>query len=483
MNKLLFIVFVLPYVIFGQKQKTDSLKNALLNANHDTIKMVILLKLAQAEENDSLMLAYNEKGYQLALKLIENKNEAILKKGKKGLADAYNKFGIIAKNKDNISKALDMYEKNLKLRKELNDQKGIANALNNIGLLFDNQGDKPKALDYYAQSLRIREEIKDKKGISGSLNNIGIIYKDQGDKTKALDYFNRSLKLKQEIGDKKDIANSYINIGVIYRDMEDIPKALDCYNRSLKIQEEIGDKKGLATSLNNIGAVYYHQQNLPEALLYYFKSFKIRDELHDKRGLATSLINIGQVYCKQKKYAEASDFCLKSLKLSKELGFPEKIQEAEEMLSKIEMEKGNFKEAFLHYKQFIIYRDSTNNDGTRKATIKNQFKYEYDKKMLADSVKGQEEKKVISAQLKEEKTKGYALYGGVALLIIFSLFVFNRFKISQKQKLIIEKQKLIVEEKHKEITDSIKYAKRIQTSIITSEKYIDKNLKRLADKK
>jgi serine phosphatase RsbU (regulator of sigma subunit) len=476
MNKFLSILFLIPYIIFGQQKKIDSLNLVLNKAKHDTTKMVILLKLAEATDNDSIMLSYNEKGYNFALKLSENSSEVISKRGKKGLADAYLKFGLIAKNKDDISKALEMFEKGLKLRQELNDQKGIANSLNNIGLLFDNQGDKAKALDYYAKSLKIREDIGDKKGVSASLNNIGIIYKDQGDRIKALDYFTRSLKLKQEIGDKKGIASSYINIGTIYKEQENVLKALDCYNNSIKIQEEIGDKKGLATSLNNIGAVYYYQQNLEEALVYYFKSFKIREELHDKRGLATSLINISQIYYKQKKYSEANDYCVKSLLLSKELGFPEKIQVAEEMLSQIETEKGNFKAALEHYKQYIIFRDSTNNEGTRKATIKNQLKYEYDKKMLADSVKGQEEKKVISAQLKEEKTKGYALYGGVVLLIIFSLFVFNRFKISQKQKLIIQKQKHIVEEKHKEITDSINYAERIQRSFIATKEVLDENL-------
>jgi hypothetical protein len=43
----------------------------------------------------------------------------------------------------------------------------------------------------------------------------------------------------------------------------------------------------------------------------------------------------------------------------------------------------------------------------------------------------------------------------------------------------ISKQKEIVEEKHKEIKDSINYAKRIQQSQLPTEKYINKSLKRL----
>jgi hypothetical protein len=43
------------------------------------------------------------------------------------------------------------------------------------------------------------------------------------------------------------------------------------------------------------------------------------------------------------------------------------------------------------------------------------------------------------------------------------------------------KQKQEVEEKQKEILDSIHYAKRIQTALLTSEYYIEKNLKRLSN--
>jgi serine phosphatase RsbU (regulator of sigma subunit) len=62
--------------------------------------------------------------------------------------------------------------------------------------------------------------------------------------------------------------------------------------------------------------------------------------------------------------------------------------------------------------------------------------------------------------------------------------MFNRFRITQKQKHIIELkeketqlQKSIIEEKHKEITDSINYAERIQRSFLATKELLDDNLK------
>ena len=95
--------------------------------------------------------------------------------------------------------------------------------------------------------------------------------------------------------------------------------------------------------------------------------------------------------------------------------------------------------------------------------------------MQLKNVEIEKQKTEISAK----KSQQYYLFGGLALVIIFAGSMYNRFRKTQKQKRIIEEQKHMVEEKQKEILDSIHYAKRIQRSILPTEKYIDKNFRRL----
>ncbi|MBK8367192.1 MAG: hypothetical protein IPL10_07170 [Bacteroidetes bacterium] len=146
---------------------------------------------------------------------------------------------------------------------------------------------------------------------------------------------------------------------------------------------------------------------------------------------------------------------------------------------------------------FEVYnqmRDSIQNSENKQISIKKQFQYQYEKKASADSVKHTEEQKVKNAlltaqqaQLTQEKTQRLALYAGLVLVIAFLVFVVNRFRVINKQKLIIEQQKVLVdnafvhlEEKNNEVMDSIHYAKRIQTALLTSEKYIERTLNRLS---
>ena len=81
------------------------------------------------------------------------------------------------------------------------------------------------------------------------------------------------------------------------------------------------------------------------------------------------------------------------------------------------------------------------------------------------------------------------MYGGLLFVVGVLIFMIKRFRITQRQKLLIEKQKVMVDEayeklheKNKEVLDSIYYAQRIQRALITSEKYIDKQLNRLNKK-
>ena len=142
------------------------------------------------------------------------------------------------------------------------------------------KSDYTKALDYYQRSLKIQEEIGDKKASASTINNIGIIYKQQGDYPKALEYYQRSLKMEEEIGDKKGIASTINNIGIIYKQQGDYPKALKYCNKGLKISQEIGALVIEKKACKCLYEIYKFQGNTNEALVYIEKLNIIEDSLN-----------------------------------------------------------------------------------------------------------------------------------------------------------------------------------------------------------
>jgi len=82
------------------------------------------------------------------------------------------------------------------------------------------------------------------------------------------------------------------------------------------------------------------------------------------------------------------------------------------------------------------------------------------------------EKELQATELKKNRTILTASLGGLVLVIMFSFLLYNRFRITRKQKRIIELQKNAIQERNKDITDSIEYAKKIQSALLPTNEYI-----------
>ena len=239
--------------------------------------------------------------------------------------------------------------------------------------------------------------------------------------------------------------------------------------------------------------IYYNQGDIPKALEYYRQCLKIAQENKDKEGEMYSSNYISNALSSKGNLTEALGYAKHGLQLAKEIGYPEAMRNAASSLKFIYEKQNNFKDALTMYELNIQMQDSINNQETKKASIKKQFQYEYEKKAAKDSVLNEEEQKIKDAllatqkaQLDQEKTKRYALYGGIFLILVFTFFVLNRFRVTQRQKVIIEKQKVRVDkayehlhEKNKEVMDSINYASRIQRALLPSQSYISNQFKRL----
>ncbi len=126
--------------------------------------------------------------------------------------------------------------------------------------------------------------------------------------------------------------------------------------------------------------------------------------------------------------------------------------------------------------------DTLFNIAKTKAIAETRTKYQAEKIENENNLLKQKEE-IQEAKLENEKLTRYGLVVGLGLIVLFALFVMNRFMASQKQKKIIQEQKTqvdtaftILEAKNNEILDSINYAKRIQAAILPSKSMIEKYL-------
>jgi tetratricopeptide (TPR) repeat protein len=275
-------------------------------------------------------------------------------------AIAIGNMGALCQVKGELDKALEYYEKALKLDEELGRKEGIAADLGNIGIVYRHKGELNLALEHFEKALKLYEKLGRKEGMAASLGNIGIVYGIKGKLDKALEYYKRALKLNEELGIEEGIANQLGNIGNVYLDRGEPNKALEHYERALKLNEELERKEGIAIQLANIGTVYLNREELDKALEYFEEALELDEELEIKEGLAADFGNIGIAYVNKGELGKALEYYEKGLQIFKEVG--DRISTARTLMNigDVLIRKGEKEDALDYYleaQDFILDHD------------------------------------------------------------------------------------------------------------------------------
>lgn len=352
----------------------------------------------------------------------------------KEIANSINNIAAAQFKRGETEKALGYLFRALKIQQKLNEKVGMAFTVNNIGQIYEAQGQTRPALEWYFRGLKMQEQQGNKIGIGSSMNNIAALYMKQGELDKALEYFNVSLTARKEAGDKRGMGQCLNNMGTIYMKKGELAKALDHYNQATALFREVGFKQGIASALNNIAGIQSAEGKLQEALKNYEESFSVCELIEDKKGMATALNNIGFNLLMQSQAAKARGYSQRSLRLAEASGYAESMRDAHLALSRIDSALGKSADAYAHYKQYIVFRDSVLNQDTRKAGIKKQFQYEYEKKEEAAKLAAEKKEMLRQEEMKRQKQMMWWTAGTIALTLLIILLLVNRSRLRQKHR-------------------------------------------------
>jgi two-component system sensor histidine kinase UhpB len=480
---------------FSFGQKTDSLLNAFKAAGHDTTRLHVLDLILESQSSDYVAI---EK-YSLQMQDLSKTNAETSSGKLKDIylhyyATALNNLAYVEENKSNNPAAVGKYQSALRIFQENNDKKGEAMVLTNLGFVSKKTGDLAGAVKYYEASMKINREVNNKLGLYASLNNLGLAFNTLGEVKKALANYFEALKVAEEMNDKRRQARVLNNIAGVYFAQGEIKLHREYLEKALVIAVESGEKRGEASILNNLAhelvksgeyetarkyseRVYELAKELSdqsllaialsdlavvsqgngkfdEAIKFEKESLGIRRNMDNKFEAIGSLNSLGLTYIKFKKYDDAIASLTEALDLSKSVGNANGISRATKYLSDAYKLKGNPAKALEYYEAHIMMRDSVSNEENRKATFKSQYKYEYEIRATADSIRALGEKQVLNAQLSQEKSQRYALIAAIILGFTLAAFAFYRFRVKQQMK-ELQLRNRIASDLHDEVGSAI----------------------------
>jgi signal transduction histidine kinase/ActR/RegA family two-component response regulator/Tfp pilus assembly protein PilF len=413
-------------------------------------------------------------------------------KNKEFQVRALNAQGDVYLLKGDPDKAFDILTSALKLSEELSDKKSKINTLGNISRMFELKGDLEKALDYNLQILSLSEEIQDTLTIGKSLATIGENYVRKGDLASGLEHLNRSKRIFEALDNQYNIvkvqslmANIYMqqgnpdealkfltinqvyfektgnktllagclsNIGGVYAIKGDPKKALQYLEKALAHFEETGNTPYIAGISQNIGRIYYDEGNLERALEYATKSLKLAKKTKNENVAASAKQEIGIILADQGKHTQAISYGNEALAFFQTTHDVMGISLASRTLVKSYRSIENYKKAFEMNELHFQMRDSLNSKENQKAIIELQVQSEYEKQKALDDLENQKEIAIEAAKADAQRKISWAIGAGLFLISILAFIIFNRLKVTRKQKAVIEEQKNKVEqsEKYKE---------------------------------
>lgn len=542
-KRAFFFCFIFIQLIsIAQQREIDSLQKIISSKVHDSLRIKAYVQWDNLiySSNPDKDLELNREIISLAKKALEKKK--LEKKEKdffyRAQAKAYNNIGSYFTDRNDYSKALENYEKSRSLGVASKNLEIQAQAYMNMCRAMRYKGDIKEAIQYGKKGITLEEKATQGKGNGSSYNLMGNLYRGLGDFAQALKYFQKALTYSEKTKDEKEKGSSLLNYGLVYYELSDYDRAngyylkslasfksvdfdrgsaivlinlanikqqlkeydsaLVYYNEGLNFIQKIKDVRSETGILNNIGIVYTRTGENKKALEYILKAYDLRIKQEDEVGQAVSLNLLGDVYINLKQYPKAIESCKKGYDLALKTGSLPEQRDNCACLFRVYKAQGNGISALLYHEKYIQLRDTLTNAEKAGEIARLDEQYKFKKEMEADSIRNLEKdklqkaeiekQKAISdsneAQLNSKKLQQNYLYIGLAVVVVFSIIIFNRFKASQNQKKLIEikerethEQKLIIEEKQKEIVDSINYAKRIQYSLLAHDEMLKNNLK------
>lgn len=464
-------------------------------ASTDTAKLGNLMEMVENLNSEDLWPKYNLFLNKTASQRIEDEtNPSLILFYKRVLAQTINNIGFYEQNyTGNIRKAMDSYKETEKIQKSIKDWSGLIITKSNIAVLMHNNGNTAKAIELYKEAISINDNNKLNANTAAVYNNLADVYSYIQDTVNAIVNLNKALEVAIRFKQKSMIAQELQNLGVVYYKKGKMDISFKYFKKSLELRNEIGDVLGACRSKINLANICVNNNQLSEAKRYLeevTELVKFSENLHLKYLFHYSL---GIFNEKINQTKTAIDNYEKSLNYAKQIN--NLIEELNALNSLLQLyeKTGNLKSVVNSFKRIKEIELVLNVENLKRNITRSQVEAEYLKREA--ELKENQRIRELEAEQRQAKQK-LTIIAVLILLFVFITFTYFISRALKKnkqmnaiilaQKAEVESQKELIEEKafelaikHKDITDSINYAKRIQSSLIPTQEELNKIEKKL----
>ncbi len=411
---------------------------------------------------------------------------------------AFQVKGWYEETKSNFKPALDYYYKSLSYMKKANQDQGIGDAYGNLGNAYYALNDLTKCLEMQLLSLEYYEKILAKKptgrakdeamsGRSIALHNTGDLYLEIELFDQADDYLYESLDFDLKYGSPKDRAISYTTLGAMYKAWEK-PDSAEYYFlkaiNTVEFEEQLDEYSRAILEYATLDGV---SMSLDK------RSVLAREALENVRYMeradeeVKALIKISDYFFDQLSTDSLSTMLREAYSLIQREDLLDLTPDYFRMYSRYNSRLGDFEQAYFALDNYLELKMVADERRHTQDVIAGGIRYKLLAQFEQDSLQQvndfANERTEYLEDISEIQNIVYLSVIGFILLISSLIYYVtsNRRKnrmnaVLVERNQLVQEQKSIVEEHNKSISDSINYARRLQSALLPTPEQINKFL-------
>lgn len=402
-------------------------------------------------------------------------------------AVVYNDIGFAYGAEGQLDKQADWYLKAVRVYEKNGDPGGLAQTVSNLSTLYNQLGKYPEALVYARQAMVLREKTGDINGLAISCNNISQLYLAVDSLDEAIKYQQLGLKYAEKSGVKLRMSNSYISMSLLLNRQKRNKEALEYEKKSIAILQELNEHSTLARRYIAVAILSKATGDSVAAVDYFNKAYELSAQLNNKENLRDIFLHRAIFYKDKKDFYNAYESYKKYILYRDSLVSHKTRADIAEIETRYETEKKdneitrlNTEQKIRHLeieKQKAIISGNTLLAKQKENEIRllsqerelqdvkiKQQEEELENQFLLAKSKEQElqlslqEKQLRDKELKDQKQLRNVIVGGVLLLALFTVILFNRYKLQKRleqQEQLLNVRSGIAKDLHDEIGSTL----------------------------
>lgn len=355
----------------------------------------------------------------------------------------------------------------LVIAEQASDTVRLAKIHNLLGIRSYVQSHYIDAIESFQESYQLSLACGDDHGANRAINNIGVMYATMEEHEASIQHYKEAHALSLRIKDYPTCALNLFNISGAYLALEQTDSSwyylrkLEAFQRTHHTDQRYAPLKAM---------LYLETEQLDSAAFHAQLGLRelLRDEEQDLLQVCNVHITLSEVFRKQGDYPRALQELKQAESLASELQYSEVILSIYDQRAQIHEERGDFETAFTFQQEYLSLKDSldTKNNFNRISELNARYEKEKREREYAE----------IQANMVERAARARQkdlIYLAIGILILI-LICIQAYHLRRKKRInyILNRQNAEIKTQRHKILSSMRYAKKIQRSILVPEDQI-----------